>query len=178
MSKLKILVLTSLLIFTSNSMAQFAIEDSDEDGTTNPVDYSWRYYEEALKRFPSRVGITCHAAYILDKTGSYTKDAHMFMKACAEHGSVAAMIYLSYLHENGNRMPINYELSAYWLKRGAETKDEAGLSDLAAYHYGVALLNGRGVEKNEELAREYLQRAADAGIENALPYLKDLHTNH
>lgn len=166
------------LILTSLShplQAQFAIEDADDTGVTNPSDFSWRYYQEALQRFPSRVGMVCHAAYILDKTGSHTQDTIMFMETCAEHGSVSSMIYLAALYENGNRMPIDLEKAADWMKRGADANDEAGYSNLAAYHYGVVLLHGRGVTQNTTLAREYLQRAADAGVTEAMAEINVLN---
>ena len=173
MSKFTTLLLIALLIITNTSSAQFGIEDSDETGTTNPSDFSWRYYQDIMKRFPSRVSIICYSAYIMDKTNSDVEDILMFLHSCAEKGSVAAMIYLSSMYENGNRITINYERSAYWLKRGTETKDEAGFSELAAYHYGMAILEGQGVKKDTKLARQYLQRAADAGIEDAISHLQN-----
>lgn len=160
-----------LLILSLPAHADFAIEDADETGVSNPSDFSWRHYQETIKRFPARLGITCYAAYILDKTNSH-EDTLMFLNECANRGNVSAMIYLSAFYENGTRVPIDLEKSSYWLKRGAETNDEAGYSDLAAYHYGLALLKGRGVEKNTLAARAYFQRAADAGVEAAVLELK------
>lgn len=174
---LRYLTVLIVLAMPLPAFTQFAVEDADETGVTNPSDFSWRYYKDAMDRFPSRVGIICHSAHILDKTGSYTDDTLMFMTACAEKGNVAAMVYLSALYESGNRMPIDLVKSAYWLKRGSEVRDDGGYSDLAAYHYGVALSQGRGVEKNVVLAREYLQRAADAGVQDALVKLNDLNAD-
>jgi len=152
-------ILLFLLAFTvTTTWAQFAEEeDANETGVTNPSDFSWRYYKEALNRFPKRTGIICYNAYILDKTGSHTEDTLKFFKACADHGSVASMIYISSLYENGNRLPVDYVESAKWLKRATNTPDEAGYSDLASYHYGVALYKGQGVEKDLKKACLYFK---------------------
>ena len=155
------------------SLAQFAEEDAGETGVTNPLDFSWRAYKEALNRFPKRTGVICYNAYILDKTGSHTEETLRFLEACADHGNVASMIYIASLYENGNRIPINYEVSAKWLKRAAKTYDEAGYSNLAAYHFGVALYNGRGVEKNIKEACRYLRVAMEGGIAEANDFFYD-----
>lgn len=161
----------TLTLYACLAHAQFADEDVSESGVTNPSDFSWRYYEEALNRFPERVGITCYNAYILDKTGSYTEETLMFLKACADHGNVAVMIYIASLYENDNRIPLDYKESAKWLKRAAETHDEAGYSNLAAYHYAVALLKGLGVTRNAAEACRYLEQAKHGEIEEAEPLM-------
>lgn len=169
-----ILCLATALPLTA-AKGEFATEHADSEGVTNPSDFSWRYYREAIKRFPERIGIICHAAYLLDKTDA-DDDVLMFMTECANHGSVAAMIYIASLYENGlNNDPPDYEKSAKWLHRAANTKDEAGYCYLGAYHYGVALAEGKGINRNLQEAKLYLERAAEIGIPEAVAYLDSIN---
>jgi len=177
-TNLKQSILLILLISNLNiAQAQFTEEDADEIGITNPSEFSWPYYKESLKRFPERAGMICFNAYMLDKAGR-TEDTLEFFKACADHGSVASMIYLSSMYENGNRLPIDYVESAKWLKRAANTLDEAGYSDLASYHYGMALYKGQGVEKDLNKACHHFKIASEAGIEEASMFFEKHKSSH
>ena len=163
-----------LCLLPLSSYAEFAIEDADENGVTNPVDSSWRHYQEMLERFPKRVGFICYNAYLLNKSAIVKDDYLMFLKACADKGSVLSMIFISSHYENGSPSEVNYEESTRWLKRATQTHDPAGYSELAAFHYGNALAKGQGVSKDLAAAREYLQRAVDAGIEGAAEKLAEI----
>ena len=161
------------LFFTIHSYAGFADESEDIHGVSAPSDFSWRYYQEALNRFPDRLGIICHNAYELDKTGN-TEDTIMFLNTCAAKGNIASMIYLASIYERGVNQPIDYKKSAYWMKRGADGNDEAGYSNLAAFHYGVMLFEGLRVLKDNESARLYLEKAKQNGLTEASYYLKKI----
>lgn len=174
-------VIASGIIFLSGMLlsgavsAQFANEESDENGVLNPVDYSWRYYKEQLKRFPERAGLVCYNAYLLDKSSIDPQGAIEFLTQCAEVGNVASMIYLSALYDSdAGGIPKDLPRSTMWLERAAKIEDDAGYGSLARYHYGVALFEGRGVPVNQAQGRRYLELAAEEGIEDAIVYLDGL----
>ena len=172
----RILITTGVLLVLPlrSAEAQFAQEDADASGVLNPSDSSYRAYREAIRLFPDRVGTICHAAYLLDKTGSFTNETLEFLETCAENGSVASMVYLAILFERGNRMPVSYKRAAYWYKRAADANKQPAYARLGAYHYGVALLEGRGVERDIAQARRYLSQAAEKGLPEAAAALRDL----
>ena len=141
--------------------AEFGAENADDAGVTNPSDFSWRAYREAMDRFPDRIGIICHNAYELNKAGD-DKDAFMFFKECAERGNPPAMINLAQLYDMGSGVPADAALSTAWLRRAAETGYSA-----AQYDYGLALLRGHGVARDESLARIWIEKAAAQGDKDA-----------
>lgn len=145
-------------ILSSQSPAQFAIEDVDDDGgVTNPVDYSWRYYTDQMQRFPERIGTICYNAYLLDKAGLH-RDGEMFLTACAERGSTSAMIYLALLHEQGVHRPPDQQKATGWIKRAAEHGNA-----IAQYHYAMALLQGTGIPASVDEAIVWLRKSAQQG---------------
>jgi len=148
------------LLFAGVARAEFYVEEITGDGVLNPADFSWRYYAEQMQRFPERLGFICMNAYELDKTGNH-QQSFQFFSECAQRGNAASMIYLAHLYEQGFGVPANAAHATAWLRRAAET----GYS-LAQYHYGIALLLGRGVAKDRVAAEQWLRRAAaqdDAG---------------
>ncbi len=151
----------ALLLGATVAHAQFAVEDADAHGVLNPVDYSERHYMDMLQRFPERAGTTCYGAYILDKTDSYS-DTLKFFKACAESGSLGAMVYLSHLYEMGLGTEPNPEEATRWVREAAERGYAVG-----QYHYGLALLDGRGVAQDDDAGKEWLSRAAAQGDADA-----------
>ncbi|MEO1080314.1 MAG: tetratricopeptide repeat protein [Pseudomonadota bacterium] len=151
----------ALCLSAASAQAQYAVEDADDHGVLNPVDYSERHYMDLLQRFPERAGTTCYGAYILDKTDSYN-DTLEFFKACAERGSPGAMVYLSHLYEMGLGTAPNPEEATRWVREAAERGYAVG-----QYHYGLALLDGRGVDRDDEAGRKWLSRAAAQGDSDA-----------
>lgn len=149
--------------------AQFAVEEEEDDhGVLGGADFSFRYYKDALRRFPERAGIICVAAYELDKTGRHDQSI-AFFRECARAGNPPAMIYLALMHELGLGTPVDPMAATDWLRRAAET----GYS-LGQYHYGMALLRGTGVTADAGAARLWLARAADQGDVDAAAALSGL----
>lgn len=137
-----------------SAQAQFVVEDADETGVLNPTDFSWRAYISLLDRFPERIGITCDGAYLLDKGGNHEQALALF-KECSKRGNAPSMVYLSYFYEEGRGIPVDMVEATRWMKKAAESG-----YGLAQYHYGMALLQGRGVEQNEEEGRAWIAKAA------------------
>ena len=60
------------------------------------------------------------------------------------------------------------------MKRGANTNDAAGYSSLAKYHYGVALIEGRGVMADRQQGIAWLKKASLEGVTDADEYLTSM----
>lgn len=155
------------------AMAQFAQEDVTDTGVVNPTDFSWRAFLDQIHHFPERLGMTCANAYLLDKGGNHD-DANMFFTECAERGNVPSMVYLAYLYEESwPGHPVQLEKSAYWLAKAAQSD-----YPLAQFHWGVALMQGRGVPQDRDEGRRYLEMASARGIADARDYLEDRPLQH
>lgn len=114
----------------------------------------------------------CLYAYAADKTGNH-EFAIKILNDCVAAGNVWAMIWLAMLYENGHGVPKSLEKSAELMRRGAETDDEAGYSSLARYHWGMALITGTGVAKDEAEGLRWLHLARDEGVEEAAAFLRE-----
>lgn len=155
-----------LLLASFPAQAEFGVEQADEVGVTNPSDFSWRTYHEAMIRFPDRLGIICRNAYELHKMGNHD-DALAFFTECAERGNPPSMINLAAIYDLGLGVPKDAAQSTLWLKRAAEKNYSA-----AQYDYGLALLRGHGVPRDETLGREWIGKAAAQGDKDALALVK------
>ena len=118
--------------------------------------------------------IKCLYGYAAEKVGDHDAAIAIFEDCIARWESVYAMIWLAQIYDTGIGVPQNLEKAAALLKRGAHTQDEAGYSSLAKYHYGMILLEGRGVPVNKQAGIEWLQRAADEGVDEAKDYLQSM----
>lgn len=159
-------LLIAVLAGCGIASAELAHEESDATGTLNPVDFSYRFYLDAMDHFPDRIGIICGNAYELDKAGERQQSA-MFFEECAKRGDPPSMIYLAGLYEGGAGTAPNMARSVYWLKRAAETGYAAG-----EYDYGIALITGHGLEKDIAAGEAWLQKAAAQGDKDAIAYFK------
>lgn len=147
--------------------AQLAIEDEQDGGILNPIDFSYRAYLDTMTRFPDRVGIVCGNAYLLDKAAKYD-EAFPFFTECAKRGNPPSMVYLSYMYDHGRGTPVDPAASTYWVKRAAEAGYQTG-----QYHYGLALLNGYGTATDVRAAKLWLERAAEQGDVDAARVLRN-----
>ena len=150
--------LGAALGWAAPALAQFAEEDATDTGVLNPADFSWRSYQEQMRRFPDRLGFICMNAYWLDKTSDHDSSLKFFIE-CSRRGNVPSMIYLAHLYETGwHGHPADLPQAAHWLKRGAETG-----YPLAQFHWGVALLLGRGVPQDTRAGKDWIAKAAAHG---------------
>src|SRR5690606_37933230 len=79
-------------------------------------------------------------------------------QARAREGDAAAQTLLGELYSRGLGIRRDLARAIEWYGRAAEQGDREGL-----FQYGMALLDGTHVPRDEEKAHEYLRRAADAG---------------
>ncbi len=118
--------------------------------------------------------IKCIYGYYAGKTGDHISGTAIFEDCIQRWQSVYAMISLAHIYENGMGVKKNLKYAAELLRRGAETDDAAGYSSLAKYHYGVVLIEGRGIEQNLEEGIVWLKRAEQEGVTEAGELLKRL----
>lgn len=156
-------VLAALVpLWTQPAQAQFDQEEATDSGIVNPTDYSWRAFLDQMHQFPDRLGVICSNAYLLDKGGNHA-DADLFFRECAARGNVPSMVYLAYLYEEewpGH--PVQLDKAAYWLSKAAESD-----YPLAQFHWGVALMLGRGVPMDTQAGQAWIIKAAKQGNQAA-----------
>lgn len=135
-------------------------------------DLSYTAYVGSSKR------IKCLYGYAADKTGDHAAAIAIFEDCIARWNDVYSMIWLAQIHETGIGVPQDFARSAALMRRGAHVEDDSGYARLARYHYGVALAEGRGVERDIDEAKTWLRRAAAEGVREAADYLVTLEREH
>jgi uncharacterized protein len=105
--------------------------------------------------------VTCAQGYLLTKKGDH-KLARIIFEECARQGFTGAMTWMSYLDDNGFGGNEDAVRASKWDLEAARKGDP-----IAQLNYGLDLLRGRGVNTNEVLARDFIDRAAKAGVKEA-----------
>ena len=82
--------------------------------------------------------------------------------ASAEDGDPDCMENLAQAYLNGDGVAQDFEKSAYWWEKLAETENAIG-----QFNIGLHYAKGCGVKRNFEKAAEWMQKAADNGDEDA-----------
>ena len=152
--------LTSIVLL-SLSLGVFADEN---DNLPNVLSYdAWLSSDNRLK---------CMYGYFAGKTGDHDSAKIIYEDCIRRWDDVYSMIGLAHIYENGNGVPVDFKRATDLMRRGANTRDEAGYSSLARYHYGVALFEGKGVDRNLTESRYWLQLALNEGVSDAARYLE------
>lgn len=124
-------------------------------------DMSYGAYVESHQR------IKCLYGYAADKTGDHAAAIRIFEDCIRRWNDLYSIIWLAHLLENGAGAQQDLVRATGLLRQGAEHPDTSGYATLARYHYGMALLQGRGVPADPVQGRHWLQRAADKGLGEA-----------
>lgn len=133
-------------------------------------DLSYEAYVHSTKR------MKCMYGYAADKTGDHAAAIEIFEDCIARWNDVYSMIWLAQIYESGVGAKQDLEKSTALIKRGAHVHDDSAYSRLARYHYGVALAEGRGTQRNRAEAEIWLKEAAGEGVKEAADYLENLST--
>lgn len=115
--------------------------------------------------------LKCLYGYAAEKTGDHAAALAIFNDCVDRFDSVYAMIWLAQMYETGVAVEKNLAKATALMKRGANTDDAAGYSSLAKYHYGVALIEGRGVIADRQQGIAWLKKASLEGVSDADDYL-------
>lgn len=136
---------------------QKAEAEEVEGGTLNPQELTLRNSLEKARRGETGM-VVCAQGYLMTKSGDHASAREVF-EACAEAGYAAAMTWMSQMEDNGLGGPENPEAAAEWSCRAAATGDAVG-----EFNYGLALIRGRGVPRDEAAGRAMVDRAAGQGL--------------
>ncbi len=129
-------------------------------------DLSYEAYYDSDNR------LKCMYGYFANKTGDHLAAIRIFEDCIQRWDDVYSMINLAHIYENGMGVPRDVERATALIRQGALTNDSAGYSSIARYHYGIALYEGRGVERDLAESRRWLRAAADEGVDAALEFLQ------
>lgn len=139
----------------------FAGDDDDPGGTLNPDEMSLS--SSLAKARKGHVDmIICSQGYLMTKKGSH-EEARAIFEACAKKGYTGTMTWMSYMEQNGFGKKEDAEAAAEWNRKASEMGDP-----IATFNHGLDLLRGYGVKENRELAKKYIDKAAKAGVKDAV----------
>jgi len=136
----------------------FAGQDEVEtaDGVLNPEQLTIR---SVVKRYDFKHGSLTYCAYgyAATKAGDYADGVDIFKK-CSTNGSDASTIWMSFMSENGLGVRKSPEDATAWAKTAADRGYKVG-----QYDYGLALMMGHGVKKDEAEGKRLIGLAAAQG---------------
>ncbi|WP_298850096.1 sel1 repeat family protein [uncultured Ruegeria sp.] len=150
-------IATIALLFSSTVSAQTV---EDEYGTLNPQDTGWGKVMSNIENGVTDM-TTCATGYYMTKSGHHDMARTLF-RTCAEAGYSGAMTWIGQLDNNGLGGPYDPDAAAAWDKRAADLGDPVG-----KFNYGLNLLRGHGVAKDQRLGRAYVDEAAQDGLKIA-----------
>lgn len=133
---------------------------ADEFGTLNPDEMSWQHFLNEAERGETGM-VLCSTGYMLTKSGDHSAARTLF-ENCANAGYTGAMTWMGQLDNNGLGGVYDPDAAADWDRRAAEAGDPVG-----KFNYGIALMRGHGVAKNNELGRQLVDQAASEGLKIA-----------
>lgn len=135
-------------------------EEPDPGGILNPDEMS---LDRSLKRaMEGEVDmVICAQGYLMTKQGNHG-DARTVFQNCAKKGWTGTMTWMSYMDQNGFGGREDPSRSAEWDKKAAELGDPIG-----QFNYGLDLLRGYGVAADPDMGRQYIDRAAEQGLDIA-----------
>lgn len=135
-------------------------EDPSAFGTLNPDEMTWRSLTDRAARGETDM-MLCAQGYMMTKSGDHATARTLF-KNCAEAGYTGAMTWMSQLDKNGLGGEYNPDAAAEWDRRAAELGDPVG-----KFNYGLDLMRGHGVARDEERGRALVDEAASEGLQVA-----------
>ena len=130
---------------------------ADEFGRLNPDEMTWQRFVERAEDGETDM-VLCSMGYALTKSGDH-ESARTLLQHCANAGYTGAMTWMSQLDNNGLGAEYNPDAAAAWDRRAAEAGDPVG-----KFNYGIALMRGHGVTRDEALGRQLVDEAAGEGL--------------
>ncbi len=152
------LTAAALALFAAPALA--GEEPQDAEGELNPEEMTMRKFVERAERGEADM-VLCAQGYLATKSGRHVWARKLF-KSCADAGYTAAMTWMGQLDDNGLGGPEDPDAAAEWDRMAADAGDPVG-----KFNYGLGLMRGRGVARNEALGRAYVDEAAKAGLPTA-----------
>lgn len=132
--------------------------EDDDMGTLNPPEMGMDRVIQNIQRGQTDM-TTCAAGYYFTKKGDHG-DARSVFELCATKGGyTAAMTWMGQMDNNGLAGEYDPDAAAEWDRRAADAGDPVG-----QFNYGLALMRGHGVSRDEAEGRRYVDKAAEAGL--------------
>lgn len=149
-----------LVALVGTGYAEAPVKVEGEYGILNPDDTG---REMLARKIEMGVidSVTCSLGVNTSKYDDH-KLARRLATQCAEAGFTKAMTWMSQFEANGIGGENNPIAAAEWDRRAAEAGDPVGM-----YNYGLDLMRGYGVAKDEALARLYIDQAVEGGLDIA-----------
>ncbi|WP_246043977.1 tetratricopeptide repeat protein [Ruegeria sediminis] len=135
-------------------------ENPAELGTLNPDEMTMGHVMDNIRRGQTDM-TTCAAGYLITKSGRHAMARELF-EVCAEAGYTGAMTWMGQLDNNGLGGAYDPDAAAEWDRRAAEAGDPVG-----KFNYGLALMRGHGVARDEARGRALVDEAARDGLKIA-----------
>ena len=149
-----------ILFATALPLAAETQTVEDEYGTLNPQDTGFGRIMSNIDKGVTDMP-TCATGYYITKSGRHGAARKLF-EACANAGYTGAMTWMSQLDNNGLGGAYDPDAAADWDKRAADLGDPVG-----KFNYGLDLMRGHGVARDEALGRRYVDEAAREGLKIA-----------
>ena len=150
----------AILALMGPALATPAAATDDALGTTNPEELTWQSMRDRAADGEVSM-MVCASGYPMTKSGDHAT-ARLIFEACAAAGYTQAMTWMSYMDQNGFGGDWDPDRAAEWDRQAAEAGDPVG-----QFNYGVSLMRGYGVERDEAAGRHLVDRAAEAGLDVA-----------
>lgn len=150
---------TIVLLTVASALPLFAETTTSEDefGTLNPPDTGFGRVMSNIDNGVTDM-TTCATGYYITKSGRHEMARRLF-EACANAGYTGAMTWMSQLDNNGLGGDYNPDAAADWDRRAANAGDPVG-----KFNYGLDLLRGHGVPRDEARGRALVNEAAKDGL--------------
>lgn len=158
MRKLALMLCVLVAAGAAHAETRFTVED--DLGVLNPQDTGVQMLKRKIEMGVID-SVTCSLGINATKNDNHEL-ARKLTRRCAEAGYTKAMTWMSQLEDNGMGGDYNPDAAAEWDRRAAEAGDPVG-----RYNYGLDLMRGHGVAKDEMLGRRYVDQAAQDGLEIA-----------
>lgn len=128
-----------------------------------------KWMDKVVEDFPTFSPILGQAAMLYWSTENYSKAARYATMADKEN-SLQGTFVLGWCMAYGEGIALNAEAGFKKIRKAANI----GTPDYAMFALGECYYNGIGTTVNKQLAKEWFQKAADAGIEEAQEKLDTL----
>lgn len=158
--KTPIAILFIAACFVGAGHAEAPLKVEDDHGILNPDDTG---REMLVRKIEMGVidSVTCSLGINTSKYDDHEL-AKRLATQCADAGYTKAMTWMSHFENNGIGGDYNPVAAAEWDRRAAEAGDPVGM-----YNFGLNLLRGHGVARDETLGRQYIAQAAAGGLDIA-----------
>ena len=153
-------ILSAILCVIALPLAAETQTIEDNFGTLNPQDTGFGRVMSNIDNGVTDM-VTCATGYYITKSGRHEAARKLF-QACADAGYTGAMTWMSQLDNNGLGGDYNPDAAANWDLKAAELGDPVG-----KFNYGLDLMRGHGVARNDALGRAYVDEAANDGLKIA-----------